>query len=125
MSVEELFKEPYTVSSRLELKLQSAREKIQRRGPGDLEHIETRCLATQKRIRTKRLSVGPRGYEEQHSKSLYDYFFHRDQKRCRVQTHVAGVRSAARRSESMITALWPSSGFSVLTFQQLSECPEL
>ena len=36
----------------------SARHILQRRGPGGLKHIETRCLAVQKWIREKRLSVG-------------------------------------------------------------------
>ena len=45
------------VSVRLEMDTDSARHILQRRGPGELKHIEIRCLAIQQWIQEKRLSV--------------------------------------------------------------------
>ena len=51
LGLAELFKElHYNVSLRFEMDSDSAREILQRRGPGGLEHIEVRCLAFQQRI---------------------------------------------------------------------------
>ena len=58
LGLAELFKElHYNVSVRLEMDSDSARHFLQRRLPGGLKHIELRCLAIQKWIREKRLSV--------------------------------------------------------------------
>ena len=58
LGLAELFKEVHcNVSVRLEMDSDSARYKLQRRGPGRFKHIEIRCLAIQQGIREKRLSV--------------------------------------------------------------------
>ena len=51
----------------------STRQKIQRRGPGYLEHIDDRSLATQKADQSKASIKRTSGYEEQRIGSLYDF----------------------------------------------------
>ena len=58
LGLAEFFKElHYDVAVRLEMDSDSARNILQRRGAGGLEHIEIRCLAIQQWVREKRLSV--------------------------------------------------------------------
>ena len=58
LGLAELFMElHYDVAVRLGMDSDSARHILQRRGPGGLKHIETRCSAIQQWVRAKRLSM--------------------------------------------------------------------
>ena len=75
LGLAELFKKLHKdVSVRLEMDSDSARHTLQRGGPGGLKHIELRCLAIQKWIREKRLSVSCGGNRPctSYSRTIYN-----------------------------------------------------
>ena len=109
------------VSFRLEMDSNSARQALQRRGPGGLKHVEVRCLSIQQWVTEKRLSAG-RVIRKATQQTSSRFFFERDRERSRHPRNVGYISMKTRTIESLTTALPIEQESKSPQCQQLTEC---